>query len=710
MPRRSVVKLGLLCRELVSRPPRDVVRKGAWWLRRSLSSTLQHRKDRRSPSYSAVEPSGASSLCCYFTGPSADELRDDLEVIAQITRLHCGHCFDLLGSGWVHVRHGTTCAGLEGWRYEAGEGVAKDHRGEWLRGRVSDANLEQSRRIWQLVDPEYVPIDWHRDLKSGYRWPERAWYRDIRVDELPGADLKVPLELARMHHLALLACAYALACDGAPGLAPADVYQREFRNEILDFAATNPPRFGVNWWCTMDVAIRVANWLVAYDFFRSYGAAFDRDFDQTLLASVHDHARHIAENLEWDPTLRNNHYLADVVGLLFAAAHLPASQRANDWLSFAVEQLLAEVALQFGEDGSNFEGSTCYHRLSAEMVVYASALVLALPPGRSPSGRAFEFPRGYAQRLERMAEFTIDCSKQGGRIAQIGDNDSGRFLKVRPAYIREPAEGDAFRWREDHLDHRHLVAAVGGLVPRADFARLGAGSWEGKVIARVLRGAPLGVASASSVRSAAASRRVGTQADWTRAVRASEAATGSKRRTTCLESTGGSLREGLEILGYPNFGLWLFRSRRLFLAVRCGRLGQNGRGGHSHNDQLAVEIAIDGVDRVADPGSYLYTPLPARRNEYRSVKAHFAPCVEGREPSRLDVGLFRLGGDPRGRVLYFGDEGFVGQHEGFGALVHRRVAIGEGAVMVVDWSTLDLAAPAAPPPFSRGYGLRSDVA
>jgi hypothetical protein len=661
----------------------------------------------RSPSYSAVEASG--ELCRYFTGPSPDELRDDLEMIAQLTRRYRGHQFDLLGSGWVHARHGAPCAGLEGWRYDGGEGVAADPGGEWLRGRVSEANLDPSRRVWRLVDPDYVPIDWHRDLKSGYRWPERAWYRDIRIVDVPGADLKVPLELARMHHLTLLACAYALARDGAPGLALADDYRREFRNEILDFAATNPPRFGVNWWCTMDVSIRVANWLVAYDFFRSYGADFDRGFDRALLASVWDHARHIAENLEWDPTLRNNHYLADIVGLLFAAAHLPPEQRVNDWLWFAIEQMLAEVALQFGEDGSNFEGSTCYHRLSAELVVFASALVLALPPERLPSGRAFEFPGGYAQKLARMAEFTIDCSKPGHRVVQIGDNDSGRFLKLRPAYLQEPA-GGAFTWQEDHLDHRHLVAAVGGLVLREDFSRMGGGSWEGRVVARVARRAPSGVGVAPPGASSAAGRRVGTQADWALAVRASENATGPKRRTASFESPGASLREGLELFGYPDFGLWLFRSRRLFLAVRCGPLGQNGRGGHSHNDQLAVEIAIDGVDRVADPGSYLYTPLPARRNEYRSAQAHFAPRVDGREPSRLDVGLFRLGGDPRGRVLYFGDEGFVGQHEGFGAPVLRRVSIGEEAVMVVDWSTLDLAAPTAPPPFSRGYGLRSDVA
>ncbi len=335
------------------------MRKGSWWLRRWLSSTRQRHHDRRSPSYSAVEASGAGDLCCYFTGPSPDELRGDLDMIAELTRLYRSHSFDLLGSGWVHARHGTTCAGLEGWRYDGGKHVVPDPRGEWLRGRVSEANLGPSRRIWHLVDPDYLPIDWHRDLKSGYRWPERAWCRDIRIGDRPGADVKVPLELARMHHLTLLACAYALARRGAPGLATADDYRREFRNEILDFAATNPPRFGVNWWCTMDVSIRVANWLVAYDFFRSYGADFDRDFDSALLASVRDHARHIAENLEWDPTLRNNHYLADVIGLLFAAAHLPPERQANDWLSFAIEQLIAEVGLQFGEDGSNFEGSTC---------------------------------------------------------------------------------------------------------------------------------------------------------------------------------------------------------------------------------------------------------------------------------------------------------------------------------------------------------------
>jgi len=710
MPEGSAVRIRSLWHEIASRPPLDIARKGVWWAGRWFRSRRQRRVDQRASTYSDNDPSFEMPLQRYVTGPSAEELRGDLETIAQIAQLHCAHGFNILGSGWLRVRHGMACEGLEGWRYDDAEEVCPDRDGEWLRRRVSGPDLERSRQIWKLVDAGYVPIDWHRDVKSGYRWPETLWYRDVRFGVAPGADLKVPLELARMQHLTLLASAYALARDGTPGLVAADVYQREFRNEVLDFIATNPPRFGVNWWCAMDVAIRVANWLVAYDLLRSYGAEFDREFDRVFSSSVYDHAQHIAGNLEWDPTLRNNHYLANIVGLLFAAAYLPPGPRVNAWIGFALEELLEEVTLQFGEDGSNFEGSTCYHRLAAEMVVFATALARALPPERLEQGHAFEFPHWYRQRLERMAEFTMACSKPGFRVAQIGDNDSGRFLKLRPAYRKEPVDGSAVAWVEDSLDHRHLVAAVSGLAPRDDFSRFAAGSWEGDFIARLARGRSFARPTGDPLVWGGARNRVGSDAEWTGAVRASEDAVEPRRRVTRFAVAGASLREGLELLGYPDFGLWLFRSPRLFLAVRCGPLGQNGRGGHSHNDQLSVEVNIDGVDRVADPGTYLYTPLPARRNEYRSVKAHFAPSVDGGEPSRLDLGLFRLGRDPRGRVLYFGVEGFVGRHEGFGAPVHRRVAIAEDAVTVVDWSTSDLSAPTASPPFSMGYGLRSDSA
>src|SRR5260370_11474305 len=126
-----------------------------------------------------------------------------------------------------------------------------------------------------------------------------------------------------MQHLAVLAWAYGLARGGADGVRPEGWYLAAFRNQIVDFIAVNPPRFGINWRCTMDVAIRAANWIVALDLFRALGAHFDDAFVAVLMASLLDHGRHIVNHLEFHPEGRGNHYLADIAGLAFVAAALP---------------------------------------------------------------------------------------------------------------------------------------------------------------------------------------------------------------------------------------------------------------------------------------------------------------------------------------------------------------------------------------------------
>jgi hypothetical protein len=684
---------------------------------RGIGDRARRLGELAAPTYGAG-PRPPGPVAKRLAAPSIGRLRECRGEIAELAEQARAHEFDLLGSGRVHVVHGGRCAGVEGHRYEAGTPLAVDRAGRWLAGRLNAANVSHACSVWQLVDPGYVPIDWQLDFKSGYRWSESTWYRDIRFGHLPGVDIKVPWELARMQHLPQLAWAHALATAGEPGFARPESYGRELRNQILDFVATNPPRFGVNWACTMDVAIRAANWLVACDLLRALGAAFDADFERVFLAAIHDHGRHIVENLEWYSDSRGNHYLSDVVGLLFVAAYLPSGAETDAWLAFSLRELVGEAEFQFGADGANFEGSTCYHRLAAELVAYATALALSLEPDRlraagacdpsrfprlaGPSGgepprprvpiagTALDLPESHWERMARMAEFTIDVTRPDGRAVQIGDNDSGRFLKLLQ------------RVPEDPLDHRHLVAALNGIVGRTDF-ETASGGLESDVVSGLAfpRGAP--PRQPARVH-AAAGVRLGDAADWERWREADRSAPHRLERR--FEAPGQSLGGGLELRGYPDFGLWLFRGRRLFLAVRCGPIGQNGNGGHSHNDQLSIELAIDGEDRVRDPGTYLYTPLPARRNEYRSVGSHFAPRVAGREPGRLDLGLFRLGDEARAETLYFGPQGFVGKHRGFGAEVFRRVAILEDAILVTDWSSLELVDGHSPPPFSPGYGLR----
>ena len=106
------------------------------------------------------------------------------------------HRFDLLGSGLVEVAHGLSARGVEGHRYPSGGTIAPDRNGEWLRRRVTPANFPTSQRLWQNTDPGYRPIDWQLDFKSGYRWRDQLWHRDIRFGELPGP--VVEIEAARL--------------------------------------------------------------------------------------------------------------------------------------------------------------------------------------------------------------------------------------------------------------------------------------------------------------------------------------------------------------------------------------------------------------------------------------------------------------------------------------------------------------------------------
>lgn len=572
----------------------------------------------------------------------------DREALAAWSRRYLAHEFNLLGSGWVRVPPAPAA-------------------------EVNPGNAARASRLRSMVAGDHASIDWCLDFKSGFRWPATQWQGDIRFGDVPGADIKVPWELARMQHLPQLALA------ARNGIIPAEQARRELRNEALDFMAANPPGWGPHWRNGMEVAIRISNWLLARDLLGPAGPA-DPQFDAWLGAWTGDHARHLAANLEWHPRYRGNHYLANLAGLVFCGAALEGDE-ADAWLAFGIHGIGEEMARQFNADGGGFEASTCYHRLSAEIVAFATAVALAVPRERlerltrigerelcaqhglraTPLPGAEPFPPAHFDRLRRAARFTLAATKPGGRVVQVGDNDSGRFAKL--AWGLRAGE-------EDALDHRHLPVAIGALLGE---------------------------------RIEAEPKRA-TGPDWDAAL-ARVAAPGASRRERIL-ARGPGLLDGLEWLAFPDFGLYILRSRRLWISLRCGESGIEPLGAHAHNDQLALELVVDGVEQVRDPGSYLYTPDPAARDAYRSAAAHDVPRIEGREPASLDDGLFQLRGRTGARCLYFGERGFIGEHRGYGAPVWRLLWLGESEVRVEDRSLAGPLAAPAPPPFSPGYGLR----
>ena len=700
------MKASRILRKLLTTPPQRVIRVVWSKARREWQAKAAYRRDSERTTYQSAEKSPQNLLSYFPTLPVAT-LAPHQAWIAGLSSHYLANRFDLLGSGWTQVRYAMTCRGMEGHVYAPEAEFATDSAGEWLANRVNAANLAESQRIWQFVSPDYVPIDWQRDFISGYRWDAKTWYKHISYGNAPGADVKVPWELSRMQHLPQLVWAFALAQADTPQFAAPEVYAQTFRNQVLDFIATNPPRYGVNWVCTMDVAIRVANWLVAYDLFKRYGADFDTDFEAIFRKSIYEHALHISTNLEWSDTLRGNHYLADIVGLLFCAAYLPVTQETEDWYLLAAKEFIQEKYVQFNlSDGSNFEGSTAYHRLSGEMVIYAMALIISRQKMKTAAMDADDnrlLPMWRLELLAGIAEFICDITKPNGNIVQFGDNDSGRFLNLQPSVSLHNGV-----WQTNDLDCRHLVAAIDGVFYRKELrAVAGPEYFERALVHAMILGAKWKPQEAVPSLNVLANPANDTL--YHTCLNEWNETSATQRMETVWEFPGEDLRHDVKNVVYICFGLFIWRSERVYLAVRCGQIGQNGNGGHSHNDQLAIELVVDGKDIVVDPGTYVYTPLPETRNAYRSVRAHFAPYVEGREPGDMSKGLFTLGDTAQAKVLYVSPEVFVGRHWGYGSAVTRIIEIEKNAVRIRDCSeSLPLSAPQPDKlPYSPGYGKRN---
>lgn len=692
--------------------PDVAARKALTLVRNKLTGTWRSLRFAKTSTYTALpvledQTYGLSALSPGTTIRSTGS-EHTIGTHARLLENYAAHTFDLLGSGWVCVN-------------------APPHL---QNPSVSKGNHARATKIASMIGSDYDRINWHSDFLSGFHWRSDKRSETLLYGHKPGVDIKVPWELARLQHLPQLALFKLLRTEeGKPGSIDIRL-EAEFQNQCLDFMASNPPGYGVNWVCTMDVAIRAANLILAFELFRNQGHSFSRDFVNEFIAAVEAHGVHITENLEWHEGFRGNHYLADVTGLLFIASFLPSTPRTDRWLAFAVHEFIKETRLQFNPDGSNAEASTSYHRLSAETVVYGTALVLGLcdkkrlvlekdyqirfanhPPRQIKSvdwnSHSGPFDPDHFGLLQRMAEFTKDVTKPDGHIAQIGDNDNGRFFKLSPVLFADTIE-------EDHLDHRHLINGISTLLDATSDSMPNGPALEiEQTLIYLLKGK-------SELPEKSPSNTSHTQPTGMLPSKHKKATRGV--RLIITPETALRL-SGLSAKAYPDFGLYIWRSDQFFLSVRCGSLGQGGNGGHAHNDQLSIELQIDREDWLRDPGSATYTADTSRRDQYRSHLAHTGPRLFSEEPSRMDLGLFRLENNANATCLQFDEHEFLGMHTAYEQPVFRHIALSESHIVITDclggWdkqhrdleeirftSAADLQSYFNQSvPFSRGYGL-----
>jgi hypothetical protein len=278
-------------------------------------------------------------------------------------------------------------------------------------------------------------IEWRRDPLSEKLWP-LEYHADIQLIRRDGSDVRVLWELNRLGHLVHLGRAFAISGERR--------FSEEIFAQLESWHAQNPLGLGPNWSSAMEVALRATNLLAAFTSCRkSESLTVERLL--LFLKVLDQHGEHIERNLEFSYLGNSNHYLSDLVGLLWIGLTLPELANSDRWKSFALKELSSEISKQVLPDGADHEGSTGYHRYVLELFLYSFTLCRE---------NGIELPEIYHERLWLMLDYLASYLRPDGSAPLIGDTDGGRLLQI------------ADRTADDHS---YLLPIGAALLGAADF-------------------------------------------------------------------------------------------------------------------------------------------------------------------------------------------------------------------------------------------------
>ncbi len=224
-------------------------------------------------------------------------------------------------------------------------------------------------------------------------------------------DVRIVWELNRFHFAPVLAEAYNKTQDKSFLLA--------FKQFTIDWIEKNPVSSSPNWKSSMEVSIRLINLCVAASIFYKSDKK-DIIFWNKFFLALFVHADFIVNHLEWSPKIRNNHYLTNILGLLFAGLLFEKTENGKKWLEFASSEIQKEMQYQVLGDGVDFEKSTWYHGFATEMFLVAYLLM---------KKRNLKIDKSFENQLTKMFVFLKIITRSDGSLLSIGDNDSGRLFK-----------------------------------------------------------------------------------------------------------------------------------------------------------------------------------------------------------------------------------------------------------------------------------------
>src|SRR5205085_12163391 len=126
-----------------------------------------------------------------------------------------------------------------------------------------------------------------------------------------------------------------------------------FVAHLTGWMDANPPKLGINWASSLEVAFRAISWLWALHFFRQSPSLTADVFARTM-KFLYLHARHLETYLStyFSP---NTHLTGEALGLFYLGTMLPEFHRAGRWRVLGWKILLEQLDRHVRPDGVYFE-------------------------------------------------------------------------------------------------------------------------------------------------------------------------------------------------------------------------------------------------------------------------------------------------------------------------------------------------------------------
>ena len=478
------------------------------------------------------------------------------------------------------------------------------------------------------------PPRWNRDPKTGIEAPLAFGKTlDYRNPDIVG-DIKYLWEPNRHLHFVTLAQAYAMSGK--------DKYFHKLAEQLDSWLHCCPHRLGPNWASSLEAAIRLINWSIAWQLLggvhcKKFETSHYAELRLRWLRSVYQHAEFVRGWLSLHSSA-NNHLIGEAAGLFIAGLCWPHWRRSGTWVDTGKRILEREALAQNAPDGVNREQAVSYHRFVLDF------LILCMLAGKANGQR---FSADYESRIESMLDYVASIMDAGGNMPQFGDADDGRVAHL--------SQDGGF------CPYRSLLATGAILFGRGDF-KLKAGPLDDKT--RWL---------------------VGAKAD-------------QQYRQLDAEKTRLPPRQTFPEGGYYVLGCDFDTPNEIRLVADAGPLGYRSIAAHGHADALSFTLSVGGREIFIDPGTYAYHTQRAWRQYFRGTSAHNTVRIDGLDQSVQGGNFIWLKKAKAGCSLWLssaGKDSFEGWHDGYMRLgdpvKHRRLLeLDKAARRLLIEDTLDM--------------------